>query len=145
MVQLSVDEKASRKFSNFFGHIIQEQIKTYYNPDFLIHFDTKSYSFCFLENEIIISTIEGERIADINRVDYKELIPDFFLTSLLALDYAPSRVKRYKKIGVERLRLELADELRLGGITAKNANANAIWNDYQMKIKISPTFHMEIK
>ncbi len=141
LVQLTVDEKALKKYLGFFDPFIHEQIKTYYNPEFLIHYAPKTYSFSFLQNEIIISTLEGEMISDIKRVGYKELIPDSFLTQLLAMECTPSRLKRYRRIGVERLRIELADELRLGAITAMEANA--FWNDYQIKIKISPALAME--
>ncbi|MEM5681168.1 hypothetical protein AAHB46_19205 [Bacillus paranthracis] len=39
------------------------------------------------------------------------------------------------------MRLEIADELMLGAITAKDTTA--VWENYQMKIKISPKLQME--
>ncbi|NHM31288.1 hypothetical protein G8761_11875 [Bacillus sp. C11] len=141
MVQLSVDDQAIRKFSSFFVPFVEEQIVTYYNPDFLINFSSTSYSFSFLQNEIIICFLKGVRISDIKRLEYKEFIPDSFLTNLLNNDNIPSRLKRYRRIGTNRLRLELADELRLGGIFARETTA--IWDNYQLKIRISSALQME--
>jgi len=142
LVELFVDKQAYINFSNFFGPIIKEQITTFYNPDFLINFASRSYSFSFLQEEIIIFILEGKNILDIKRADYKELIPDSFLTDLLSLEILPSRVRRYKQIGKERLRQELADELRIGGITAENTTV--LWDNYPFKIGISPELKMEI-
>ncbi|MCE7038199.1 hypothetical protein [Bacillus cereus] len=141
MVQFSIDERAVKNFAVFFGSFIKEQIETFYNPDFLIDFGLKAYSFSFYEKQIIICSIEGNNITDIKCVDYKEFIPDVFLEELLAHNSIPSRIHRYKKIGIERLRLEIADELMLGAITAKDTTA--VWENYQMKIKISPKLQME--
>lgn len=143
MVQLAVDPKAVRNFCSLFGPIVKEQIITNYNPDFIIHFTPYSYSFSFLKNEVIIYTVEDNvsSISDIRRFEYMDLIPDAFLTQLLTLEALPSRVLRYRQIGVERLRKEIIDELRLGAITAEDTTA--IWDDYRLKIKISPTLRME--
>ena len=59
MVQFSIDERAVKNFAVFFGSFIKEQIETFYNPDFLIDFDLKTYSFSFYEKQIIICSIEG--------------------------------------------------------------------------------------
>lgn len=142
MVELFVDNQACDNFFSFFGPIAEKQIATFYNPDFIINFAPIAYSLAFLKDEIIIFTLKGRRVIDITRSDYNELIPDSFLSDLLNLEKIPSRVKRYRKIGKERLRKELADELRLGGITAQNTIA--IWENYHLKIIISPELKMEI-
>lgn len=141
MFQLAIDQRAVRKYCSLFGPFIGEQIATYFNPDFIIYFHPISYSFSFLKDKIIICIIQNQKISDIKRFDYIDLIPDSFLSHLLSLDSLPSRVRRYRHIGLERLRNEMIDELRLGAITAKDSAA--VWDDYQLKIKISSELQME--
>jgi hypothetical protein len=141
MVQLAIDQRAIRNYFSLFGPLIEEQIATYFNPDFIIYFHPISYSFSFLKDEIIICSIQNHKISDIKRFDYIEFIPDSFLSNLLALNSLPSRVSRYRHIGLDRLRNEMIDELRLGAITTKDSAA--VWDDYQLKIRISSEFQME--
>ncbi|WP_088014524.1 hypothetical protein [Gottfriedia acidiceleris] len=142
MVKLGVDKQALLNYCNLFGPIIEEQIATYYNPDFIIHFKQSTYSLSFLKERIIISIIKNNRISDIKHYDYIDLIPDSFLKQLLKVEPLPSRVRRYRKIGVERLRREIIDELRLGAITTTD-DSTAVWDDYSLKIKISKELQME--
>lgn len=141
MGKISVDEQAVRSFSSLFGSLVEEQISSYYNPDFTIHYPPRSYSFAFLKNSIVICEIEENRILDMKSFNYIDFIPDSFLNALLSMEQLPSRVGRYRKIGLDRLRSEMVDELRLGAITAEDSTAT--WNDYQLKFYISPTLQMD--
>lgn len=140
MGKISVDEQAARSFFTLFGSLVEAQVSSYYNPDFTIHYPPHSYSFAFLNNSIVICDIEQNRILDIKSFNYTDFIPDSFLNALLSMEQLPSRVKRYRKIGVDRLRSELVDELRLGAITAQDSTAT--WNDYDLKFYISPALQM---
>ncbi|RKL65085.1 hypothetical protein CR203_22725 [Salipaludibacillus neizhouensis] len=141
MLQLEIDQKAIQNFNAHFGYFIEEHIVSYYNPDFVLVFSPFSYSMSFLKNEIIVSKIEDNRIVDVIQLSYRNLIPDSFLTHILSLDSIPSRIFRYRDIGLNRLRAEIIDELRLGAITA--ADKIAIWDDYHIIIKISYKLQME--
>ncbi|EFI70137.1 hypothetical protein BFZC1_02917 [Lysinibacillus fusiformis ZC1] len=142
MVKLGIDQKALQNFHNLFGSFMEEHISTYYNPNFIINSQHSAYSLSFLKDIVIVSMIENDTISDIKRFDYNDLIPDSFLNQLLNLESLPSRVQRYRKIGVERLRLEIIDELRLGAITTIE-DSTAIWDDYSLKIKISEELQMK--
>lgn len=142
MHQLSIDERAIENYLASSGSLIQNQIESYYNPDFLVEVGPFLYSFLFSKSEVIIITIDNQRIVNFQCETYQNLITDVFLEELLNLDCLPARIKRYSKLSCDRLRREIADELRLGAI--KVENNNPIWGDYHLKFKISSSLNFRI-
>ena len=142
MHQLSIDKCAIENYLALSGSLIENQIESYYNPDFLVEVDTFLYSFLFSKSEVIIIKIDNQKIVNFQYETYQNLITDVFLEELLNLDCLPSRIKRYSKLSCDRLRREIADELRLGAI--KVEDNYPVWEDYHLKFKISSGLNFKI-
>lgn len=141
MVDLEIDKGVISNFFNHFEEDHKNYIRMWYNPDFIVPSSQYCYSFSFLKEEVIVCGIFEKKIVDITKFDYMDFISDTFLNILLSLDSLPSRLARYKRIGLQRLRKEIIDELQLGGITTNGENA--YWNDYDLKISFSSSLYMD--
>lgn len=114
---------------------LESKIESYFNPDFVVKFDEKTFSCCFLKSQVVLLEITDETIRHVYVQNYKEIVTDDFLIKLLEQEGLPIRIKRYENIGIDRLRTQVVDELYLGAIVSENNKA--LWNKYKIKFSIS--------
>lgn len=114
---------------------LESKIESYFNPDFIVKFDEKTFSCCFLKSQVVLLEISDEIIRHVYVQNYREIVTDDFLVTLLEQEGLPIRIKRYENIGIERLRTQVVDELYLGAITSENNKA--LWSKYKIKFSIS--------
>ena len=135
MIQFRVDIKAKLDFLSLDNTLIDQKIESYFNSEFVIEFNEKIYSFCFLKSNILLLEIIDGVIHHIYSKKYDEIITDDFLNEFLNAKKLPSRVHRYKKIGLDRLRVQIADELFIGEFITRNNYV--LWEKYNLKFFVA--------
>lgn len=135
MIQFDVDIKAKLDFLSLDNALVNQKIESYFNSEFVVEFNEKIYSFCFLKSNILLLEIIDGVIHHVYSKKYDEIITDDFLNEFLNSKKLPTRVHRYKKIGVDRLRLQIADELFIGEFITKDNCV--LWEKYNLKFLIT--------
>ena len=135
MLELSVQDHVVESYSRLFLNVLKVSIKELYNPEFIIHSENVTNSFAFLEKEVVVLRLEDGTVTDLEWKTYSSFIKESIVLQLCGIERLPPRLKRYRRLGIERFKNEIKNELQNGNIvTSQNI---AVWERYDIRMLLN--------
>lgn len=135
MLSISVEEQALKRYCELFPEMVVDMMKELINPDFVIDQDESIYSFLFFSDYILILRIQSNTIGNVHKMTYDSFISNEIVKTLFESEKLPSRLARYKRLGIERFKLEIKRSLQNGAIIADKRSVT--WSEYNIELQVN--------
>ncbi|MDN3229543.1 hypothetical protein [Priestia megaterium] len=142
MKNFSISRNAIGTYLQLFQVEIEKLISSMYNPEFLIKENDFEYSFLFLDDSVLVLIIKGDNLLDLRPLDYEYFISNDIMLQFLKMTDLPPRIKRYCRLGSERLKEEIKDGLKIGSIYSDHNNNSIIWSDFDLQFEIDDSLRL---
>lgn len=135
MENFSIHNDALTSYVQLFKGDIEKQVVDLYNEDFVVVTGEKSTSYVFLDTSVIMLILIDDSVVNLSSISYDFFISDKLIDDIENFSLLPSRIRRYKDLGIKRFRAEVIEQLQLGNIHTDKEGTFAIWEDYNLKFK----------
>ncbi|MEK4662330.1 hypothetical protein ABEW61_24420 [Paenibacillus amylolyticus] len=138
----TVENSAVSSYVDIFMNDLKRNILSLYNPEFEIFKYDTYYSYVFHDANIIILENNSGNITNISITNYNDFIPIILFENFKELKNLPVRLERLKKLGHERFRNEIKDNLMYQRIQQNEKTCTALWLDYGIEFVIGDSLQL---